>query len=58
MVKINKKKCIGCGACESICPRVFEMEEAKAQVREGEEKSTLPCVQEAISSCPVQAISK
>ena len=58
MVKVNKGKCIGCGACESICPRVFELIDAKAQVRKGEEKSALPCVKEAIDSCPVQAISK
>ena len=24
-VKVNKDACIGCGACASICPDVFEL---------------------------------
>jgi ferredoxin len=55
MVKINKEKCIGCGACVSICSAVFEMKNGKAIVKK---QSNEPCVQEAIDSCPVKAISK
>jgi len=55
MVKINKEKCIGCGACASICSEVFEMKDGKAHVKA--QKDT-PCVKEAIDSCPVKAISK
>ncbi len=55
MTKINKEKCIGCGACASICPKVFEMKEGKAQIKSQETPS---CVDEAINACPVQAISK
>jgi len=55
MVKINSKKCIGCGACVSICPEVFEIKGSKAVVKSQKE---LPCVKEAIESCPVNAISK
>ena len=25
-MKINKTKCIGCGACGAICPDVFEVD--------------------------------
>ncbi len=56
MIKVNKKKCIGCGACASICPEVFEMgDDGKAHVKN---QKNLPCVKEAIESCPVKAISK
>jgi len=56
MVKVNKKKCIGCGTCPGICPEVFEMgEDGKAKVKA---QKNLPCVEEAIDSCPVDAISK
>ncbi len=55
MASINKEKCIGCGACVSICSEVFEMHEGKAKVKA---QKNIPCVQEAIDSCPVDAISK
>jgi len=56
MVKINKEKCIGCGACVSICSEVFEMaDDGKAKVKA--QKNT-GCVKEAINSCPVDAISE
>jgi len=55
-IKINKEMCIGCGMCESVCPEVFEMNDnSKAQIKEQKE---IPCVKEAISNCPVQAISE
>ena len=32
MVKIDKDKCIGCGACEAVCPKSFKMnDEMKAE---------------------------
>lgn len=56
MVKIDKAKCIGCGLCAGICDEVFEMgDDAKAKVK-GEKE--IPCVKEAIESCPVEAISE
>jgi len=56
MVSINKSKCIGCGVCISSCPEVFEMgEDNKAKVKA---QKDIPCVKEAIESCPVDAISK
>jgi len=57
MVKIDKSKCIGCGMCASVCSDVFELgKDGKATVKKG--AKVLPCVDEAISSCPVGAISK
>ena len=56
MVKVDQNKCIGCGACASVCEQVFEMKDGKSYIKKGQEKSKLPCVKEAIESCPVEAI--
>jgi len=60
MVKINKEKCIGCGACTSTCPEVFVMnDDGKAEVKAGADlKKNAKCIKEAIKNCPVEAILK
>ena len=55
MTKIDKEKCVGCSACVSICPKVFEMKDGKANVKTQENAD---CVDKAINACPVKAISK
>ena len=57
MVKVDVKKCIGCGLCASICSDVFELVGGHAQVKK---KANLKatCIADAISQCPVSAISK
>ena len=56
MVKIDKKKCIGCGACVAVCQEVFEMtDDGKAKVKAQKNAS---CIKEAVESCPVDAINK
>jgi len=57
MIKVNKDTCIGCGACIAICESVFEMKDGKSIVKKGQEKSKMPCIKEAIDSCPVNAIT-
>lgn len=54
VIKINDA-CIGCGTCASICSEVFEMDGSKARVKA---QKDIPCVDESIESCPVNAISK
>ena len=56
MVSVDKEECIGCGACIALCGEVFEMIDGKALVKKGKEKSKLPCIKEAIESCPTQVI--
>jgi len=58
-VKVDKKNCVGCGACVSLCSKYFELDsEGKSKVKKEkvdpkDEKS----VREAVESCPVGAIS-
>lgn len=56
MVSVDKKKCIGCGLCVSLCEKVFELNGDKAVVKKGQEKAKDSCVKEAADSCPVSAI--
>lgn len=67
-VKIDKEACIGCGVCASICENVFSLgDDGKAEIVEGYRESDsstgnvpddIDCVDSAIESCPVNAISK
>lgn len=59
-MKVNKEKCIGCGLCVSICPDVFELkEDNKSQVKDGADlEKNKKCADEAVQSCPVEAIEK
>jgi len=54
MIKVNQELCLGCGACASLCPDVFKMNEAgKAEAISQE---NIDCAKNAAESCPVQAI--
>ncbi len=57
-ITVDRKKCIGCGACAAQCPDNFELEtgeEYKAKVKHAE-VTELGCNKDAESICPVQAI--
>ncbi len=51
-VKIDVKKCIGCGACVGVCPEGFELKDNKAHLK----NAKASCIAEAAAICPVQAI--
>lgn len=55
-MKVNDEICIGCGTCESLCPKVFKIEDGKSKVISEECGEDCNC-QEVIDSCPVSAIS-
>lgn len=56
LIKVDSDKCIGCGACVSICPSSFKMINGKAKEKKSEVKK-ITCEKEAEESCPVQAIT-
>lgn len=57
-VKVNKDNCIGCGACEAICPEVFQLnDEGISSVVCDEVKEDMKDdAKEAIEGCPTSAI--
>lgn len=54
-VKVDKEKCVGCGACVVTCPEIFELKDGKAEVKEKE--TDKECAKDAGGACPVNAIS-
>ena len=58
IVMINEDDCVGCGACEEICPEVFKLdgEKGKAIVIKPE-GGPEDLIEEAIEACPVSCIS-
>jgi ferredoxin len=53
---VDKKMCIGCGACASLCPEIFKIgDDGKSGVHAANADEA--CAQRAIDVCPVQAIS-
>lgn len=55
-VSVEKNLCIGCGACASLCPASFKLneEDGKAEAISQEE---IECASNAANGCPVQAIT-
>jgi ferredoxin len=54
-IKVDLKKCIGCGSCEAICPKTFVLKEGKA-IALASKLEKIGCEEEAKESCPVGAI--
>ena len=52
---VNEELCIGCGACEALCSKVFKVENGKSVVI-SEDCGDCDC-QAVADSCPVSAIS-
>lgn len=55
-IERDEDKCIGCGACVSVCPVNWEMEDDKAKPIQ-EEVDELGCNKDAEDICPVQCIT-
>ncbi|HZW82237.1 MAG TPA: ferredoxin [Candidatus Deferrimicrobium sp.] len=57
-VRIDKGACIGCGACEAVCPEVFRLgDDGLAEVLVTDIASELEDkVRDAVDGCPVSAI--
>ena len=59
-VTVDDQRCRGHGVCVTICPEVFALnDDGYAEVQMAEVANELDAdVQEAVDSCPEQAISK
>jgi ferredoxin len=64
---LEREKCIGCGSCQALCPKYFEViDDGKSSVKNATrdqktgndelETEKVECAQEAADSCPVQCI--
>ena len=59
-LKVNKDLCIGCGACQAVCPDVFEIEDdglAHSKV-ESVNEEVLDDALDAKEGCPTSAIEE
>jgi ferredoxin len=56
-VVIDSEECVGCQTCVELCPDVFSFNDAseKAEVIK-EEGGPEDCIEESMSSCPVECI--
>jgi ferredoxin len=65
-IKLEREKCIGCGSCQAMCPKYFELiEDGKSHIKDstkqpGEieelEVEKLECAESAAEACPAQCI--
>ena len=57
--EVDKDICIGCGACQAICPDVFEIDDdGLAKVVTNPNEEILEDAIDAKEGCPVNAINK
>jgi len=63
-IKLEREKCIGCGSCQALCQKYFEIAEdgksnikgaSKAELQELEIEK-IECAESASEACPVQCI--
>jgi ferredoxin len=63
-IKLERERCIGCGSCQALCPKYFEIIDdskshlvgaAKTEVEELEVEK-IECAVAAAEACPVQCI--
>ena len=58
-LKVNKDLCIGCGACQAVCPEVFEIEDdGLATVISNINDNVKEDAIDAKEGCPTSAIEE
>ncbi|MCK4354857.1 ferredoxin [Candidatus Parcubacteria bacterium] len=62
---LEKSKCIGCGTCEVLCPKFFEMKDGKSHLKDSKENSNkdeelevekIECAKDVVDACPAQCV--
>lgn len=57
MFEVEKDKCIGCGACVSIAPEIFDFDvDGLAIALENQQEEFKAKGMQALESCPTEAI--
>ena len=54
---VDPDLCTGCGACTELCPEVFELGDDDIAVVKNPTGAAESAIQEAIDSCPAEAVS-
>ena len=60
IVIIDEELCTGCGLCEETCPDIFKLNDDKdvaELIKTDYDEHDEECIQEAIESCPSEAIT-
>lgn len=57
-IVIDEEACVGCETCVELCPNVFEMNDDGEKAMVTDPDSQDDCVDEAIDTCPGEAISR
>ncbi len=62
-ITLDRSKCIGCGACASVCSDVFKIaNDGKSSLKDAELsnlqkiETEIACPKEAVEVCPVKCI--
>ena len=55
-IRIDENTCIGCGSCEALAPRAFEMRYGKSLLKKNWQEEKEANIMVASQSCPVLAI--
>lgn len=63
-IKLDREQCIGCGSCQALCSKYFELiDDGKSHIKEATKQSVeelevekIDCAQSAADACPVQCI--
>ena len=56
-IQVDQNLCIGCGNCQALAPKAFELQDGKSHVKESWQEESEENIKAAKESCPVQAIS-
>jgi len=56
-IQVDQNLCLGCGNCQAIAPKAFELKDGKSHVKKNWQEESEENIRAAKEGCPVQAIS-